>query len=194
MVIKSQQNTGYGCENHFIRDASIQDIDSMISVIGDYYSNLGLDTPSLKNEPPWCWMSDPAISSKILSSENEICGFFISRNLKKNTHLHSFFIKFDYYGKGLGTILLDHYHKDAISKNPSIETFTLHLHSKNNFAERFYIKRGYGLIMQTKRLLEKNDGFGEWARNCKDKDRWPLRRGLRLFGVNVFNLKKINSY
>ena len=192
--MNSQQNRSHDCNNYSIRDASIEDIDSMISVIGDYYSNLGLDTPSLKNEAPWCWMSDAAISSKVLSSENEICGFFISRNLKKNTHLHSFFIKVDYYSKGLGTILLDHYHKDAISKNPGIETLTLHLHSKNHFAERFYVKRGYGLVLQTKRLLENNDGFGEWARNCKEKDRWPLRKGIRLFGVDVVDLKKFNGH
>ncbi len=170
--------------NYSFRIAQKDDIDDMISIIGDYYDILEIDSAPLdKNKAPWSWISESALIFKVLLINEKICGFFIARHINKSSHLHSFFIKEGYRGKGLGNILLAEHWKDAIKNNPNIETLTLHMHTENTSAIGFYLKHGYQKIIQAPLLFQENSGFGCWALNCKEKDQWPLRSRIDLYGI-----------
>tara|TARA_X000000950_G_scaffold248184_1_gene307064 strand:+ start:321 stop:905 length:585 start_codon:yes stop_codon:yes gene_type:complete len=180
--------------NYSFRNAEKKDIDDMIDVIGDYYSFLKKHKPLVdRNKEPWTWISDYALTFRVLLIKKKICGFFISRHIHKNTHLHSLFVKNNYRNKGLGGVLLKEHWREAIKKNKNLNTFTLHMHSENKSAVGFYLNYGYKKIIQSPLLLKETDGFGSWALNCKKKDQWPLREGIELYGLVANEDKKIVS-
>jgi len=173
-------------ESYSFRVAKEDDIDDMINVIGDYYNILEDDSPPLdRNNAPWSWITDSDLTFKVLLINEEISGFFIARHIAKSSHLHSFFIKETYRGKGFGEILLAEHWEDAIKNNSNIETLTLHMHVENTSATGFYLKHGYKKIIQAPLLFQENNGFGCWALNCKEKDQWPLRKGIDLYGLVI---------
>lgn len=180
--------SGKAINNYSINNASKDDIDDMISVIGDYYDALENESAPLdKNKAPWSWIVESNLTFKVLSINDKICGFFIARHINKSSHLHSFFIKEGYRGRGLGKILLVEHWKDAIKNNPDIETLTLHMHTENTSAVKFYLKHGYEKIAQLPQLFQEASGFGSWALNCKEKDQWPLRESIDLYGLIINN-------
>ena len=179
-------------DSYSFRVAKKCDIDDMINVIDDFYDVLQINNAPLdKNKAPWSWISDNALSFILLLINNKICGFFIARHIDKNSHLHSIFIKKDYRGNGLGEILLKEHWQNAIRANPNIQTLTLHIHKENITASAFYLKHNYKKISQDPLLVNETNGFGKWALNCKEKDRWPLRKGIDLYGVSLEDVQKI---
>jgi ribosomal protein S18 acetylase RimI-like enzyme len=178
--------------NYSFRNAQKDDIGEMIGVIGDYYNFLERDNAPLdKSKAPWSWISDSALTFRVLLIDGKICGFFIARHIHKNTHLHSFFVKEGYRNKGLGEILLAEHWINAINNNSNMETLTLHMHTENTSAVGFYLKHGYQKITQSPLLFQENNGFGCWASNCKEKDQWPLREGIDLYGFVIKDNHKI---
>lgn len=180
-------------ENSYLfRDAKKSDISEMINVIDDYYDELQINNDPLNpNKPPWIWINEDKLSFKVLLIKNKICGFFIARHLDKNSHLHSLFIKKENQGNGLGELLLFKHWKDAIGRNSTIQTLTLHIHDKNQIARSFYSKYDYKKIDQELSLLSENNGFGIWAKNCKEKDQWPLRKGIELYGISLKEVQNL---
>jgi len=179
-------------ENYSLQVAKKSDIDIMINIIGDFYDRLNIYNSLLdKDKPPWIWFSDDSLSFKLLLLNNKVCGFFIARHININTHLHSIFIKKEYQGNGFGGILLKEYWRDAIRNNPNIQSFTLHMHKENISAASFYLKYNYKKILQNPLLVNETNGFGKWAQNCKEKDQWPLKKGVDLYGILIEEVRKV---
>ena len=100
----------------------------MISIIGDYYESLNLkDTPPVKGSAPWIWMSDKRVSFTLMLWKSKIVGFFVARHIPLNTHLHSFFVREEYRGFGLGRMLMIWHWEEALEAMPKQQTFTLHI-------------------------------------------------------------------
>ncbi len=178
-------------DSYTFRVANKCDIDDMIDIIDDYYGVLQVDSAPLdKNNAPWIWFSDTSLTFVVMLKSNKICGFFIARHIDKNTHLHSLFIKKNYRGNGLGEILLKEHWKDAIRNNPSLQTLTLHIYKENEIALKLYLKHNYILIPQDPLLINETNGFGMWAQNCKEKDQWPLKKNVNLYGVLLNDAQK----
>lgn len=172
------------------RAAKAEDIDVMISIIGDYYESLNLkDTPPAKGSAPWIWMSDKQVSFTLMLWKSKIVGFFVARHVPLNTHLHSFFVREEYRGFGLGRVLMMRHWEDALEAMPEQQTFTLHMHKGNLRAIKFYTQFGYEKLPQSEELILAQNGFGAWARNCQEKAQWPLRSGIDLFGLERSNIK-----
>lgn len=172
------------------RAAKVEDIDVMISIIGDYYDGLNLkDAPTVKNSAPWIWMSDKQVSFTLMLWKSKIVGFFVSRQIPLNTHLHSFFVRDGYRGFGLGRLLMMRHWEDALRAVPEQQTFTLHMHAGNLRAIKFYTQFGYEKLQQSGELILAQNGFGAWARNCQEKAQWPLRSGIDLFGLQRSNME-----
>jgi ribosomal protein S18 acetylase RimI-like enzyme len=175
-------------KSYSFRAAEKNDINDMINIIGDFYDTYQINnTPLNKNNAPWIWMSDTSLTFEVMLIDNIICGFFIARHIDKNSHLHSLFIKKNYRGNGFGEILLVEHWKNAISNNPSLQTLTLHIHENNSIALNLYLKFNYKKISQDPLLIKKNNGFGKWAQNCQEKDQWPLKKGVDLYGITLLN-------
>ncbi len=170
-------------------DAKGCDIDNIINMLRSDPSSLENTPFNLdKNEEPWAWISDSSLTFMVALTDKKICGFFIARHIGKNTHLHALYVKELYRNKGLGKILLLEFWIRALKLNPNIETFTLHVYSKNTNAIRFYLKNGFREIRQKYSLIFDAGGFGSWAKNCSEKGQWPLKNNQLLLGVE---LKKI---
>ena len=177
------------------RAANVDDIDVMISIIGDYYKSLNLnDASDTKANEIWNWMSDEQVSFTLMLWKSKTVGFFVARHIPLNTHLHSFFVRGEYRGIGLGRILIKRHWEDALGAMPKQQTFTLHAHAGNLRATKFYTQLGYKKIPQTGELILARDGFGAWARNCQEKDQWPLRSGVNLFGLRRSDLENHLSW
>ena len=169
-----------------IRNADFNDFDELIDIVGDYYECHNLnESITDKTKPPWSWISEKNIINKLILNNNKIIGFFIARNIPMNTHLHSFFIRREFRGQGFGKKLLEEHWKYGLLNNNNIDTFSLHVHSKNQFAANFYQKHKYKKIEQFDSLLSKEGGLGNWARNCKQKGQWPLREGIDLYSIDA---------
>ena len=97
----------------------------------------------------------------------------------------------DLRGNGLGEMLLKEHWKDAIRNNPSLQTLTLHILKENEVARMLYLKNKYIQIPQDPLLINETNGFGKWAKNCKDKDQWPLKKGIDLYGISLEEVQKI---
>ena len=164
------------------RFAYSNDFDQMIKIIDDYYEKNNLtENIQNKNNPPWTWINDENVIFKLMVYDKKILGFFISRNININCHLHSFFIEKNSRGYGLGKKLLMEHWRTGFEYLANIKTFTLHVHSINKRAVDFYQKFQYKKVEQSKKLLLDKGGLGFWARNCKDKDQWPLKDGIDLY-------------
>ena len=173
------------------RQALAEDFDTMIEITDDYYHKLNLDKVHLnKNNSPWIWISESNVYFELMSLNEQVVGFFISRQVPLNNHLHSFFIDKRYRGFGLGKKLILRHWRKALEQFPDNDTFTLHVNKINKFAADFYKKFGYKKIKQEKELLLLNDGLGSWARNCETKDQWPLKRDMDLYFVKVDKVRK----
>ena len=177
-------------KNTSFRAATLEDIDVMISIIGDYYESLHLkEAPPVKGSAPWVWMSDKQVSFTLMLWKSEIVGFFVARHIPLNTHLHSFFVREEYRGFGLGRMLMMRHWEDALEVMPKQQTFTLHMHAGNLRAIKFYTQFGYEKLLQSGELISVQNGFGAWARNCQEKAQWPLRSGIELFGLQRTNME-----
>ena len=167
-----------------LRVANFNDFDELIEIIGDYYIKKNLkDNIKDKTKPPWSWINDKNVSYNVLLKDSLIIGFFIDRYIPSNIHLHSFFIHKDFRGLGLGRKLLKEHWENGLQKSSDISSFTLHMHRQNKSAENFYKKFKYEKIKQSKSLLDHKDGLGSWARNCREKDQWPLKYGIDLYHI-----------
>ena len=174
------------------RYAYSSDFDQMIKIIDDYYekNNLAGNIHN-KSNPPWTWINDENVMFKLMVHNEKILGFFISRNININCHLHSFFIEKNYRGYGLGEKLLVEHWRTGFKYVANIKTFTLHVHAINKRAEDFYQKFKYKKVVQSKNLLLDEGGLGCWARNCKEKDQWPLRDGIELYFLPSNKIKAL---
>jgi ribosomal protein S18 acetylase RimI-like enzyme len=178
-------------DNISFQVAKKSDIDNMINIIGDFYDLMKIrNAPLDKDSAPWIWISDNSLSFMLLLVNKKVCGFFIARHIDINTHLHSIFIKKEYQGNGLGGILLKEHWRDAIRNNPNIQSLTLHMHKENISAAPFYLKYNYIKILQNPLLVNETNGFGKWAQNCKEKDQWPLKKGVDLYGILIEEVRK----
>ena len=174
------------------REASENDFNNMIKIIGNYYKKLNLpEIHKKKNMIPWIWIKDPCVSFNLIMINEEIAGFFIARTIHLNIHLHSFFIDKKYRRLGLGKKMLFKHWDNGLKKSSKIDTFTLHVHQINKFSASFYKKFGYQKVEQSDDLLILNNGLGSWARNCKTKGQWPLREGIDLYSIKVKRVKTI---
>ena len=184
-------NKDYDENKISFRKANIEDFDKMLKIIGNYYSNLNLkETHTYKTKSPWIWIDDPQVSFNLMIIDKNIVGFYIARFIHLNNHLHSFFIDKNFRSQGLGTKLLkEHWREGLEKKSFQIDTFTLHVHTINNFAANFYQKFSYTKVPQTKKLLIQEGGLGSWARNCNRKDQWPLKYGIDLYYLPIKKLK-----
>ena len=158
--------------------ATAEDIDVMISIIGDYYESLNLkDAPPAKDSVPWIWMSDKQVSFTLML-EIKDSWFLRGTSYSLNTHLHSFFVREEYRGFGLGRILMMRHWEDALEAMPKRQTFTLHMHTGNLRAIKFYTQFGYEKLPQSEELILAQNGFGAWARNCQKKLNGHLAQAL----------------
>ena len=174
------------------RKATKDDFNRMIEIIGNYYQNLNLqNSHNKKNMSPWIWINEVNVSFDLMLLNGEIAGFYISRQVPLNIHLHSFFIDKKFRGIGFGKKLLINHWENGLNKSFNNDTFTLHVHNVNKFAASFYKKFGYIKIEQNDNLLNLKNGLGSWSRNCKSKDQWPLKRGIDLYLLKVKKVKKI---
>lgn len=182
-------NRALNSKNIIFREASAKDIDQMIAIIGDYYIQHNLeDITNCERKPPWIWMSDPQVSFNLMIIDKQIVGFYIARIIPFNYHLHSFFIKKRFRGLGLGRKLLQEHWREGLQKKSfNIKTFTLHVHKTNILGVDFYQKYSYKKVNQSKILLSEDSGLGSWARNCHEKDQWPLRDGIDLYYLSANN-------
>ena len=172
------------------RNASEKDFNYMIKIIGNYYQKLNLpEIHTKKNMSPWIWINESNVSFELMLINKAIVGFFISRTVPLNIHLHSFFIDSKFRGLGLGEKLLMKHWENGIKNSLEVDTFTLHVHQINKFAASFYKKYGYKKVEQNNNLLLLNDGLGSWTRNCKNKDQWPLKKGIDLYLVKAKEIK-----
>ena len=173
------------------RTATIDDVDILIDIIGDYYQKLNLnESAKQKRQPPWIWMSDQNVSFTVMLLGTTIAGFFVARHINLNSHLHTFFVSDSLRGLGLGQMLLIRHWKEALTNAKPPLTLTLHMHEVNQVATGFYAKFGYKKLEQIKSLPLEASGFGAWANNCQLKDDWPLKAGVELYGLQADYVKK----
>lgn len=178
----NNKNNSNKFNDYKFRIATLNDFDELIEIIGDYYIKKNLkENIKDKNKPPWSWFNDQNVSYNVMVKDSLIIGFFIDRYISSNIHLHSFFIHKDFRGFGLGRKLLKEHWKIGLQKSSNLNSFTLHIHRKNKLAENFYKKFKYEKIQQSESLLLNKSSLGAWARNCRDKDQWPLRYGIDLY-------------
>lgn len=176
-------------KNIIFRKASSNDFDHMIAIIGNYYTQNKIeDNANNKRKPPWIWINDPQLSFNLMIINKQIVGFYIARIIPYNNHLHSFFIDKRYRGLGLGRKLLQEHWREGLQKKSfNIKTFTLHVHKTNILGVNFYQKYSYKKVNQSRILLSEDSGLGSWARNCHEKDQWPLRDGIDLYYLSANN-------
>jgi ribosomal protein S18 acetylase RimI-like enzyme len=181
---------GNGKDVGLFRNANIDDIDTMISIVANDCAILEISPhPIDKQKEPWTWLADKKLTFRVVCDiDGKINGFYIARHIKNNTHLHSFYIDKGCRNNGLGSFLLFEHWNDAIRNNTGVQTLTLHVYEKNTSAIKFYSKYGYEKIMQKSDLVYQDDGFGSWASNCKKKGSWPLDKGVSLYGIHLKNL------
>ncbi|MDB2469174.1 GNAT family N-acetyltransferase [Alphaproteobacteria bacterium] len=173
------------------RKATVNDVNILIDIIGDYYQKLNLSESAMqKGQAPWIWMSDQNVSFTVMLIGTTISGFFVARHIKLNSHLHTFFVSDNFRGRGLGKTLLIRHWKEALSNARPPLTLTLHTHKVNQVTAGFYTKFGYKKLEQTESLPLEANGFGAWANNCRLKDRWPLKVGIELYGIRANQIKK----
>tara|TARA_B100000886_G_scaffold322317_1_gene265233 strand:+ start:1995 stop:2585 length:591 start_codon:yes stop_codon:yes gene_type:complete len=190
--MKRKSFNNFKKEKLIFRYAYLNDFDQMIKIIDNYYEKNNLiENMQNKNKPPWIWINDENVIFKLMIYDEKILGFFISRNINMNCHLHSFFIEKQSRGCGLGEKLLIEHWRTGFKYVANIKTFTLHVHSINKKASKFYEKFKYKEVAQSKDLLLDNGGLGSWARNCKDKDQWPLKDGIDLYYLSSKKIKAL---
>jgi ribosomal protein S18 acetylase RimI-like enzyme len=132
------------------------------------------------NKAPYVWFGDPTLDWKLVFKDNKICGFFLSRIMKNNYHLHSLNIVNEYKGEGIGTEIIKFHWKRGMQINPCLDTYTLHVDQQNKFAIKFYKKLGYKRFNYNQ-TAPSSIGILNWIDNCKKNNDWPLRDGHLLY-------------
>ena len=168
-----------------IRPAHSSEFPEIIEVIESSYlphdphhRMLGRHPIDLK-APPWSWWGDPALGWFVTEVDGALAGFGLWRSVGRNSHLHSFFVRAGYQGKGVAQRLLEFHWAQSIQVNPPLDTFTLHVREEAVWARRFYQKNGYEELDQKSLNPSEDSGLSDWVRNCQ-RFQWPLPQGQLL--------------
>ena len=143
-------------------------------------SFIGQEYDYLVSEVPYDWFGDSSTDWMMILKNNNPCGFFLSRLVGNNYHLHSINVSGEYQGEGLGRKIIESHWKKGIKRNPYIDTYTLHVNQKNKSAIEFYKSLGYKKFNYGQ-AVKPESGLDNWVSNCQKKDDWPLREGLILY-------------
>jgi ribosomal protein S18 acetylase RimI-like enzyme len=181
------------------------DFRDMIEVIESAYSIYDPDGqkpgrhPVDMGGPPWSWWGDNALSWYCGDMNGVPVAFIMWRIVRRNAHIHSFFVRASCQNSGIGSEMLKFHWLRAIQEHPGIQTFTLHVRIELPWAIRFYEKNGY--MFQDQGVLdpEEDSGRGDWVMNCRKKGVWPLSQGQLLMltwrkNLNISTTKSSGYY
>lgn len=176
------------------REANPLDFPRIIKIMGPYYllhslhdSNPGRSPMDLEG-PPWTCYGNRALYWMLGEIDSEIVAFMLSRRVKRNWHLHGLFVDSNFQSRGIGCQLLFRHWTQGLRENPTVDTFTVHVHHDNALAYKFYERWGYREVDQLTIDSKEDSGLGDWVRNCKSCGDWPLRKDLLLYIIRVKDL------
>jgi len=138
--------------------------------------------------PPWSWYGNPALYWMLGEIDFEIVAFVLSRRVKRNWHLHALFVDNRFQNQGIGRDLLFRHWDQGLRENPTVDTYTVHVHNDNALACKFYERWGYREVDQLTIDPKEDSGLGDWVRNCQLCGDWPLRKDLLLYIICVKDL------
>ncbi len=130
--------------------------------------------------PPWTWWGNPVLWWFVGEIKKIMVAFVMWRMVGRNAHIHSFFVRDGWQGKGIGDQLLCFHWEKASAENPFLQTFTLHVRKEAFWARRFYNHHGYKEKEQMNLDPAEDSGLGDWVRNCQTFGSWPLPDGQLL--------------
>ena len=132
------------------------------------------------NMAPWIWYGDPELTWIVAKYQGEIVGFFLWRNKKRYSHMHSLFTHPKIGSLHTGDNLRKYHEKIIIKQNPEVEVITGHVPNSNVIARFSHLKYGFIEVNQKNADITEDSGLGDWIRNCIKFNNWPLPEGLIL--------------
>ncbi len=125
-------------------------------------------------------MADPTTRWRLLVDREGPGGIAMWRMLGDLAHLHLLFVSAERQGRGLGSLLLRHFHDSALEERPSLRLLTLHCLASSAGALRFYRRHGYSLYEPG--LEGRIPDLYLWIDASRREDTaWPLKKDKLLF-------------